>query len=207
MVIFITAIVTIIATTISIITSDLRQPASLTSEAFWLAVCFGLVLLPEFKFLLFLFFSESGHQLENDLLQGVVQPEHLQRVGLMDLNATFRTVIALLKVLHDAALTKRVQALGDRGRFNQVTSTQVTGDEMVKVSHQVLPSCSSHVWSIFATVQQDTDKESEMLFKAEGMCHLPALQESHVHSQRRSGTIMFAGQYCLREFNWDFCLS
>lgn len=78
-------------------------------------------------------FSESGHQLEDDLLQGVVQPEtrerdkryrtrsgrknrwipdqrrippqHLQWVGLMDLDATFRTVIALLKVLHDAALT------------------------------------------------------------------------------------------------------
>lgn len=32
-------------------------------------------------------------------------PEHLQWVGLMDLNATFRTVIALLKVLHNTALT------------------------------------------------------------------------------------------------------
>lgn len=38
-----------------------------------------------------------------------------------------------------------VQALGDRGWFDQVTSTQVTGDEMVKVSNQVLPSSSSHV--------------------------------------------------------------
>lgn len=35
-----------------------------------------------------------------------------------------------------------MQALGDCGRFNQVASTQVTGDEVVKVSHQVLPSCS-----------------------------------------------------------------
>ena len=34
-----------------------------------------------------------------------VVPEHLQRVGLMDLNATFGTVITLLKVLHNAALT------------------------------------------------------------------------------------------------------
>lgn len=32
-------------------------------------------------------------------------PEHLQWVGLVDLNATFRTVVALLEVLHDAALT------------------------------------------------------------------------------------------------------
>lgn len=28
-----------------------------------------------------------------------------------------------------------VQALGDCGWFNQVASTQVTGDEMVKISH------------------------------------------------------------------------
>lgn len=28
-----------------------------------------------------------------------------------------------------------VQALGDCGRFNQVASTQVAGNEMVKVSH------------------------------------------------------------------------
>lgn len=42
-----------------------------------------------------------------------------------------------------------VQALGDCGRFDQVPSAQVTGDEMVKVSHQMLPSCSSHVWSVF----------------------------------------------------------
>lgn len=39
-----------------------------------------------------------------------------------------------------------MQALGDRGRFNQVASAQVTGDEMVKVSHQVLPPFSSHVF-------------------------------------------------------------
>lgn len=32
-------------------------------------------------------------------------PEHLQRVGLVDLDATSGTVVALLKVLHDAALT------------------------------------------------------------------------------------------------------
>lgn len=42
-----------------------------------------------------------------------------------------------------------VQALGDRGRLYQVTSAQVTGDEMVKVLHQVLPSRGSHVWSLF----------------------------------------------------------
>lgn len=35
----------------------------------------------------------------------VLLPEHLQWVGLMDLNATFRTVVALLKVLHNTALT------------------------------------------------------------------------------------------------------
>lgn len=34
-----------------------------------------------------------------------VLPEHLQGVGLMDLNATFGAVIAVLKMLHDAALT------------------------------------------------------------------------------------------------------
>lgn len=42
-----------------------------------------------------------------------------------------------------------MQALGDRGRFNQVTSTQVAGDEMVKVSDQVLPSRTGHVWKAF----------------------------------------------------------
>ncbi len=73
-----------------------------------------------------------------------------------------------------ASLT-RVQALGDRGRFNQVTSTQVTGDEMVKVSHQVLPSCSSHIWSIFATVQQDTDKVMTEAFVTSG-ASAPGLQ-------------------------------
>lgn len=79
-----------------------------------------------------------------------------------------------------------VQALGDRGRFDQVTSTQVTGDEMVKVPHQVLPSCSSHVWSFFlATLQQDTDQESELQFKAEGKRRLLALEESDAHSQQR----------------------
>lgn len=58
-----------------------------------------------------------------------------------------------------------VQALGDRGRLDQVTSTQVTGDEMVKVFHQVLPSCSSHVWSFLARLRQDTDQESELQLK------------------------------------------
>lgn len=50
--------------------------------------------------------------------------------------------------VHVVSLTG-VQALGDRGWFNQVTSTQETGDEMVKISHQMLPSCSSHVWRVF----------------------------------------------------------
>lgn len=43
-----------------------------------------------------------------------------------------------------------VQALGDRGGFDQVTSTQVAGDEVVEVSHQVLPSCGSHIWTVFS---------------------------------------------------------
>lgn len=75
-----------------------------------------------------------------------------------------------------------VQALGDRGGFDQVTSTQVTGDEMVKVSHQVLPSCGGHVWSFFfvlATLQEDTERE------AEGRRHLLDVERSHVHSQPR----------------------
>lgn len=75
-----------------------------------------------------------------------------------------------------------VQALGDRGGFDQVTSTQVTGDEMVKVSHQVLPSCGGHVWSFFfvlVTLQEDTERE------AEGRRHLLDVERSHVHSQRR----------------------
>lgn len=130
-------------------------------------------------------FSESGHQLENDLLQGVVQPEHLQWVSLMDLDTTFRTVITLLKVLHDTALTEGVQALGDRGRFDQVPSTQVTGDEVVKVSHQVLPSCSGHVRSfLLPTQQQDAEEEEEPQMEAEGKRHLRALKESDVHSQQ-----------------------
>lgn len=41
-----------------------------------------------------------------------------------------------------------MQALGDRGWFNQVASAQVTGDEMVKVPHQVLPPFSSHVFVV-----------------------------------------------------------
>lgn len=55
-----------------------------------------------------------------------------------------------------------VQALGDRGRLNQVTATQVTGDEMVKVSHQVLPPCGSHVWGFFwsKAAGYNTDLES-----------------------------------------------
>lgn len=32
-------------------------------------------------------------------------PEHLQRVGLVNLYSTFGTVVALLKMLHDTALT------------------------------------------------------------------------------------------------------
>ena len=46
-----------------------------------------------------------------------------------------------------SVLLTGVQALGDRGGFDQVTSTQVTGHEMVEVFHQVLPSCRSHVCS------------------------------------------------------------
>lgn len=42
-----------------------------------------------------------------------------------------------------------VQALGDRGRFYQVAPAQVTGDEVVKIFHQVLPSRGGHVWSFF----------------------------------------------------------
>lgn len=36
---------------------------------------------------------------------GMVLPQHFQRVGLVDLDATFGTVVAVLEVLHDAALT------------------------------------------------------------------------------------------------------
>lgn len=77
-----------------------------------------------------------------------------------------------------------VQALGDRGRFNQVTSTQVTGDEMVKVFHHVLPSCGGHVCSVLMALQQDPDRESEVQFEAEGKRHLLASEESDVHSQQ-----------------------
>lgn len=35
----------------------------------------------------------------------MVLPQHFQRVGLVDLDATFGTVVAVLEVLHDAALT------------------------------------------------------------------------------------------------------
>lgn len=36
---------------------------------------------------------------------GMVLPQHFQRVSLVDLDATFGTVVAVLEVLHDAALT------------------------------------------------------------------------------------------------------
>lgn len=57
----------------------------------------------------------------------------------MDLNATFGTVITVFKVLDDTALTKCVQALSDRGGFDQVTSAQVAGNEVVKVFDQGCP--------------------------------------------------------------------
>lgn len=41
-----------------------------------------------------------------------------------------------------------VQALGDRGGFDQVAAAQVAGDEVVEVPHQVLPSCRRHVWRV-----------------------------------------------------------
>lgn len=79
-----------------------------------------------------------------------------------------------------------VQALGDRGRFDQVTSTQVAGDEMVEVSDQVLPSRGSHVWSLFlATLRRGTDAGSELQVAAAVKRHLLALQGSDVHSQQR----------------------
>lgn len=40
-----------------------------------------------------------------------------------------------------------VQALCDSGGLDQVTSAQVTGDEVVEIPHHVPPSRSSHVWS------------------------------------------------------------
>lgn len=52
--------------------------------------------------------------------------------------------------VHVSVSLTGVQALGDCGRFDQVSSTQVTGDEMVKVFHHVPPSCSSHVLSYVA---------------------------------------------------------
>lgn len=57
----------------------------------------------------------------------------------MDLNATFRTLVALLKVLDDAALTEGVEALGDGGGFDQVTPAHGAGDVAIKVPDQVPP--------------------------------------------------------------------
>lgn len=37
-----------------------------------------------------------------------------------------------------------VQALGDGGGFDQVAAAQVAGDEVVEVSHQVLPARRRH---------------------------------------------------------------
>lgn len=72
----------------------------------------------------------------------------------MNLDATFWTFIALLKVLHDAALTEGVQALSDCGGFDQVPTAQVTSDKVVKVSNQMLPCCSGgHVWSFVIMLQ------------------------------------------------------
>lgn len=63
----------------------------------------------------------------------------------------------------DVSLTG-VQALSDRGRFDQVTSTQVAGDEMVEVSHQVLSSCSSHVWTVLGLQRSSFTKVSRCVY-------------------------------------------
>lgn len=52
-----------------------------------------------------------------------------------------------------------VQALGDGGRFDQVPPAQVTGDEMVKVPHQVLPSCGGHVWGFYCDSLTSSEQE------------------------------------------------
>lgn len=85
-----------------------------------------------------------------------------------------------------------VQALGDRGRFNQVTPAQGTRDVVVKVSHQVLPSRGGHVSSLLATLQRDTDQESAViglkgnatfyLWKSQTSIHNKVQSRAHISS-------------------------
>lgn len=56
----------------------------------------------------------------------------------MDLDATFGAVVAVFKVLDDAAFTKGVQALCHRGGLDQVSFTHVACDKVVEILDQVL---------------------------------------------------------------------
>lgn len=108
--------------------------------------------------------SESRHQLKNNLLQSVVQPgqrgaggqweeeeeveekwkwsrremkrspEHLQWVGLMDLNTTSGTVVTVFKMLNDAALT---DWRGDKRKpeLNDCLSSQSTNQPITQPVH------------------------------------------------------------------------
>lgn len=42
-----------------------------------------------------------------------------------------------------------MQALGDGGGLDEVTSAKVAGDEMVEVSHSMSPSAGGHVGKCF----------------------------------------------------------
>lgn len=57
----------------------------------------------------------------------------------MDLDSTLGAIIAIFKVLDDAALTEGVEALGDSCGFDKISFTHIASDEMVKVLHKVLP--------------------------------------------------------------------
>lgn len=67
----------------------------------------------------------------------------------MNLDSTFRAVVTLLKMLHDTAFTEGVQALRDCGGLDQISSTQETGDEVVKIPDQMFPRSCGHVCSSF----------------------------------------------------------
>lgn len=57
----------------------------------------------------------------------------------MNLDTTFWAIIAVLKMLDYTAFAKGVQALCHSGWLDQVPFTDITGDEMVEVLHQVFP--------------------------------------------------------------------
>lgn len=61
--------------------------------------------------------------------RGSISPQHLQRVGLMDLDAALGTIVALFEMLHDAALTncrEKINTLLDTKEHLEVAAAVFT---------------------------------------------------------------------------------